>query len=482
MKRHTATGISASTSRSRFYRLIPPLAVGLVLRVWLLVSMPGSITEAAERLLDMAPDTRSHLSAATNLAEGNGLYVYGHRGQEVPSANTLTPYTTFPPAFSSFLATALLAGGTKGPLLIVTLQILISLASIVVLYALLSRLISPVAGALGAWFLALIPDGIALSLKVLTETLYVFLLSLWFLLLWLWSKRRASWKWAVALGLLAGVLLLCRTVTAYSIWLIPIALLIGFRHVIPMRRLVISAVLFLLTCQGVASVWRARNLHHFGHFSMNARHGEHLLFNAVVVLDEAWAHDSDFARYAYVIKRRWAHQHPELNAFELDQMLGAEAKRIIREHPVAYMLAHVRGALRLLVVGPFSDVAQLRGKPYVGTNVTTAFLQWRNAEDVLDALARLSDRYIQVAYALLMLSFHGFVVAGAPRALRGHRAMTGFGLVCLCWVIPLYTLAGPAAVYRYRYSVIPALLYLAALGFVGFRSWLNRFNRVRPRH
>jgi 4-amino-4-deoxy-L-arabinose transferase-like glycosyltransferase len=108
-------------------------------------------------------------------------------------------------------------------------NIVLSLATIVLVYATARRLFDQTVGLVAAGWLALYPNFIFHMTTVLTETLFIFLvaLAIFVLLAVSWSERKISWLRLAAFGLLMGLAMLVRPIAVFFLPILPLVWLLG---------------------------------------------------------------------------------------------------------------------------------------------------------------------------------------------------------------------------------------------------------------
>ena len=136
--------------------------------------------------------------------------------------------TTWPPGYPAFLAPLLMIFG--GPSIVPTLvQILLSSVSAVLLYVFALRLTGRrLIALLSGLLLALSSTSISLSVMLLSDTLFVFLLLAGFLL-FIHALQTGQWKYFVFSGFLSGYAILVRAIGEFwPVVMLMIALLFAF--------------------------------------------------------------------------------------------------------------------------------------------------------------------------------------------------------------------------------------------------------------
>lgn len=196
----TSTTVSSMEDRRRPLQppLLLPLLVALVVRVaaWWMLPYEGQISDEAE-----------YLAAATWLANGRGFAFYKEW------------IWTRPPLYLIFLAAHIRLFGTDalGPIRLT--QTLISVATVALTMVWGARLAPPGAerrvALLSGWAMAVCYSFATYAFLLLSETLFLALLILGFLLLTVWAQgpNTMRWTWRAALLAAAGAALALATLT-----------------------------------------------------------------------------------------------------------------------------------------------------------------------------------------------------------------------------------------------------------------------------
>jgi len=217
------------------------LALALVIRLgYVYVQLHHNLFHVAT----FAPDSERYINLANNLIK-RGMYSY--EGRESTANDT--------PGFPLFLAGLRLAFG-PGLLAIYIAQIILSVATVLMVFFIAQACFSDQAGLCAAVLAAIYPLGFIFVATPLTETLYTFLVTSFLAILFKITHGRL---WAVAAGILGGVTILTRPVAAGFIGLV--CLILALKPT--------SRKLGLLSLAGILLVmapWVIRNAVVFGEF------------------------------------------------------------------------------------------------------------------------------------------------------------------------------------------------------------------------
>jgi 4-amino-4-deoxy-L-arabinose transferase-like glycosyltransferase len=216
-----------------------------------------------------------YLSTALNSFKGRGFF---------PDYNTVRDGIYVPPPGQSFfiLGVFTMAGKLVEPSTLLKLQALIASGMILLAALMCRRLVSPLAGLTAALLLAVHPDLIYQSAFLMTESNYLFLLTL-FLFLITRAIETGSSRWTTAAALSLGLLHLQRINAAPAGVAIAAAWLLYTRGKQWRNALILGAVPFL-----VLVPWLARNLAVYGEpIWVNSNAGVHLYLANNPKLDAA---------------------------------------------------------------------------------------------------------------------------------------------------------------------------------------------------
>lgn len=188
------------------------------------------------------PDSRQWNGIALNILSGNGIMLDEGR------------MALRPPVYSLFLSLVYAVFGRENLLAVRILQAFLSTAACLIIYLLGKRLFGGVAGKIALAACAIYPFFIYYSGAVLTETLFIFLLSLIVLLL---SDKRFAWA-----GLFFGIGILCRSELVVFLLLS----LAGMFAVMPARDAIRRSLATAIVACAVLAPWALRNYLVLGEF------------------------------------------------------------------------------------------------------------------------------------------------------------------------------------------------------------------------
>ncbi|RJP78534.1 MAG: phospholipid carrier-dependent glycosyltransferase [Candidatus Zixiibacteriota bacterium] len=445
----------AGNSRRWLYTI---LAASLVLRLGLWV---GGVTQDVNRFY--WADTKGYQDSALALLE---------LGKYVISLDQPLTQTFRLPGYPLFLAAVYRIFGVWPPG-VVLIQIFISLGSIWLVYRLGRRLWNEKAGLWAAGILALDPVSLTYSLKVLTETLFTFLVLVAVsLVLWIFNdSRRARWAFLPGVALAAATFV--KPNTLYLVW--PLGL--GFLAWAASRRWgwkPVATLLLLFALPQVLAVgaWRQRNERLTGSSVFSSVEGFNLYFRHVagmMAIREGISWEEAQIRLGSIGRETrdgdrvagYVQLHPEVAGLSFEQISevwSREAREYIRQHPLLFVRVHVDGIIKTLLK---PGTAQLYG--LLGGREDLPFLSPRE-------WARRPVMALTVLYTVVyVLALYGLVLRGVWIS-RKTGSPSWPHLFIAGLLIYFAAVAGGPPVWplpsRHRVVIMPLLALLAARGLV----------------
>jgi len=307
---------------------------------------------------------------------------------------------------------------------------------------------------------------------LLTESLLAFLLAMTCWFLWLALHRQKSWAF-IATGIFLGLSVLCKP-TVQPI--IPIVILIIF--IVNWRRSFLLIIALLLT----VLPWLTRNYLIFGDVFLSRTYAENLSrVAAPATLAETqggnifiWSPEWESLFLGIVDETRQRHGWAsfDVSCAEWEQrrlQIAAISSEIIREHPLAFVSAYIKGVWN-----------GLQGQEQ---------LYWYSliSGESPDSVGRYNGAPInQLPPGLLimgilwtgtMVIFYLSSAIGAVILLRKYPALT---LILLLIITTGLILPGPLAWVRFRVPVMPQMIILSVVGCAAMRDrGLNKNSRLK---
>ncbi len=319
-----------------------------------------------------------------------------------------------------------------------------------------------------AWLMALEPLSMEYSLRVLSETLFVFLL-----LLFLWAILRSLAEPTMQkVVFAAAVLAAAAYVRPIAYWLVtPVLFLLLIRTKLQSaeagqmqlqraHRWKAVAVFVLVFLAWVAP-WQIRNLRVANYAGFSSIADKNLYFyEAGDVLARA-SHESLEAWQVQVGKddhARWAMLHPEQISWPETQRnawLRSAGLQVLRAHPWAFARSYVSGEIRLLISPGASELFRLTGV-HLSENPSRSWRHWTRLQRMV---AGCMEVFLLLLYILAGRAL--FALSTRKRSRASHETLW------LLVAIALYFLAvsgGGQAVSRLRLPVMPILCIFAGAG------------------
>lgn len=354
----------------------------------------------------------------------DGLYddgIYLDMARSLLAHGPLAP--THPPGYALFLAPFLSLGGSLGVSLARWVQLGLSALTAVLGYRLAVQLRLSRAAALGAGAaLALDPMLIYFSSRMMSETLFVVLVSA-FLLVWINAWRSGRARDAALAGLLGGAATLTRGV------ILPfggvLAMVALWRRREQPRWAALVAVCGLCWAAALAP-WTARNWREYGRFVPVSVQGGWNFYEGLTV-------DPAQVRHARAeAMGEEAHRLGFDDPFSSDAYFGAKARAWVRAHP-----------------GEFLRLCAIKAARF-----------WRPAPEPPHGTA------VRLAAGTFYLALFALALLGLRPALRAPGAW-----FLIAWIAHLNVLhAVFASDLRYRLPLAPALAVLAGAGLAALRG------------
>lgn len=326
-----------------------------------------------------------------------------------------------------------------------------------------------------AWLMALEPLSVEYSIRVLSETLFVFLL-----LLFLWQLSRCAEDLDRRNVAFAAVILAAMAyVRPIAYWLaIPVAMVLllttksrvgakaGVKRPRWSRRVrgsraVGFSVLFLLVFLVLVVPWQIRNGHVVNDAEFSSIASKNLYFYEAGAVLAQQGHESLESWQASVGKDdavRWIALHPEQRRWTVVQRndwLRSAGLQVLREHPWEFLRSYFAGEMRLLFSPGATELFRLIGLHPSGT-AGSSRKQWTLPQWMVAGCMEV--------FLLLLYIFAGHaLLAQRLRTQRGE----GRKVLWVLAAIVLYFLAvsgGGQAISRLRLPVMPILCVFAGGG------------------
>ncbi len=424
----------------------------------------------------LAPDSASYLETATSLAT-TGTFT---RAGEPDVVRT--------PGYPLLLVPGVWLGSPVGWGL--TLQMLLSLLAIVIVYDLAHRFGGPRSATVAALLMAIEPLSIIYTAKLLSETAFATLLlcSLWGLVTGKIEHVERRWLFGAAC---LGASALVRPVGyALVLVLVVVGLVLLVRQRIrrqgPMGAswLVSAIILLLLPCV----VWQARNLAVADYRGLSAITDINLYFYQGAAV-QARHQDRPF----YEVQDEWGYHdveifnahHPDLARLpqgERLQQLGARGRRIVAAHPFVYARIHLQGVLRVIFDPGGVEALRMLGMYPARGGLLGSIVDEGVFATLRQVVVRRPELVITEGVLAAVLALIYLAAAFGVRSIASTRPVLAIVLVGGLLIL-LFAAGGPMSLSRFRHPMMPVLCLLAGLGCSGvsIRPWASASSsRVSP--
>lgn len=424
-----------------------PLAIGTLLRCSLMVA---ALHRTGTRIMTQG-DSESYLEPARNMLHG----IYSSHGQAELDRT---------PGYPLFTA---LTGAAFGHTLL-TVVVQITLAALTLL--LIRRIAGlafphPRAGIIAAWLFALDPASITSCVRIMPETLFIFLLATVIERL-LTFYRTSSVKPLIAAGLLLSAATYVRPVSYYLVLPVAIALAITYAsHKV--LRWQAPLVLLLSTLPWLAA-WQLRNAHEAGYTGFSSIVEKNLYYFQSAEVTAELSGTSlavEQSRLGYNSEASYLAIHPDHLHWTQAQRLHfmrASAMSILSQRRGLYLWSHCLGVALVAFTPAATEFLQLldlypsvRTMPHRVLNEGIVHSIWTTLRD-------------HPALFIGMTLFEVWLLFLYVSAVMGSLFADGsrFAVLTLIGIATYFLLisGGAQAVGRYRLPIVPEICFLAGAG------------------
>lgn len=389
------------------------------------------------------PDGFMHLPDSTEY-DRLGWNLVAHGQYSLSEAAPWTPDLTRTPVFPLFVACCYWLVGHQLAFA-VAVQVLLSVLTGVVVYAIGKRFFDPTTALAGAILLAVDPVSIRFATFLLSETFFTLLLSvsLFCVLAYLRKPQPAG---IAAITISTGLLILCRPIAI--LW--PLALLPLFAWIAWCKRNRQPLVHYGIVLAGtlaIVSTWIMRNYRAGGIPVLSTVQGINLYYYraALTLADQQNLRLTDAQRLLRDRLRQKVEQE-HLDYKEEYSLMEEWGWQISESAPWSYLRAHARGMARM-------------------------FLPQQRRENLLG----LPSAAVFYAETVFLAVLYGLAFTGLLAGLRSPDRLAI--LVLTGAVVYLACISGPEAYARFRVPVIPPLALLAGTGL----AWMVRIAQEKKK-
>jgi hypothetical protein len=390
-------------------------------------------------------------------------------------AATLLDVTDRMPLYPLLLGAMRSAFG-DAPRLVALVQAMID-AGTCALIAALGALISPRVGLIAGILAALSVTLIVFSTQILTETLFLFFFTS-MLLAGAHYLRAPTLALALLAGVAGGLALATRTAIAP---MLAAAVLLVFVAMVRRRGFataLAAAALFVVATVAPITPMLARNVLHYGHFSLTSQAGDHLAWWIVPLVTQRadgtpyqTTRDRMTARYEQALSARGP--PPDTNPFVISAIKTAIARDEMARLPHAtFAKAWLEGVAVNLAAPALLGDPRVRALPKPSFYHTPGASLWEKARAYLfDDPGRY--QVLLVAGLLATLPFLVLEAVGFVMLARTQPWAAVFAGAVLAYFL---LISGPIASPKYRMPMEPVLIVLAAIPL----ARLSNVARMKP--
>ena len=427
--------------------LLVILALALWLRLVYVTELPGQTIRELQPLGPLKGDAVSYDSIATNLLEGNG---YRNTGGEVP---------VLPPVYPTFLAATYKLTAHSFTAVRIA-QAVLGAATCAVVYLIGRRAFNAGTGLVAALLMAVYPWFIYYNRLLITETLFIFLLSLAVLAM-LWAAEKPVLRNLA----LAGALLALSNLTHSTALLLPPLFAAWLIVALGLRQGARPAAVFLAAFVLALVPWTARNFIQYDQLIPVAAHGGTSLYvanNPNAIPDQY--HYSRLRDYVQADMDE-VEGKPFL---EKDRILRDKAIRYIRDNPrtfVSNAWERLQLFWRDVPARPVFNTPFLRSRLYL-ENVDSVVL-WMFAFGALAALSRWRSATLLLLVPLQFSIMHLFF----PVMLDARSRVVAMEVVVVLAAFAVYA--------AWRLLTLTPLAWQAVRSGVRERSWRDTRETIK---
>src|SRR5579864_544636 len=312
------------------------------------------------------------------------------------------------------------------------------------------------------------PIGLFYSAQLLSETLFCFCF-LFFVQFLLAYFRSPGFSRLFKAALLLALATYVRPVSVYlALWLVPVLLM--FPKALPRARRVGLALAFPVLVVLMLTPWMVRNQRAAGYAGFSSSGDFNIYYNSAVAVQARTEHKGFLQVRDELGYRNYYALHPEQQGWTQGQVVafwGSEARRILSQHVLTYILIHARGCAVVLFDTAVTPIASALGLyPRAGGFMLARTLD----KGMAGALLWLIRTYPLTATLFLLLELPLLLVyvlgfAGLRKLSREMQFLFVASTVYFVLVSGM-----PGATGRFRAPFMPLLCLCAARALVWFYS------------
>ena len=429
-----------------FILFLAALTVRIAYVIWL----------SSDPTLFLAEDSVYFLQLANNLTV-TGQFVAGESG-------AFSPETERVPGYPLFVALVRAVSGDS-PITLAVMQSLIDSAT-VVLITLMSKPAGRGVAILAGVLTAIWPNLIIHSALILTDTLFVFLLTATLLFCTRYLSRPSA-TLAIAIGLLLGCAMMTRAIVQFLPPIfVAVILIAAWHHGLGLRKTLLCGTLFAVAAVLPTAPILYRNISEYSVIALTAQGGNHLM-NWVVPMVRVYGSGSTFNDASADVQARFTRkqedvQASDLNAFRNDKRKSDFALQQLSSQPIGHVIgAWTRGMAINLAAPAVAVEPRMRRQRHesfleLKGRLAARTLVWLGASPPLWLTVMVFG--LAGSAVTLLLQAWGFI-----RLVRFAPWPAAFGAGLMFYFL---FIMGPVAAPKYRLPLEPVMIVFAALALV----------------
>ncbi|PKN16014.1 MAG: hypothetical protein CVU66_02510 [Deltaproteobacteria bacterium HGW-Deltaproteobacteria-23] len=397
---------------------------------------------------------------------------FWHEAQLYP--DSMIPESLRPPLYPGFLAAIYLLFG-RSVAVVLLFQNLLAVMTGIIAYKVSEKLFGNTVGIITFILITCNLGLLAFPFYLLTETLFVFLLTLafWFLIEFLETSRK---KYLLFSAVIAGASALCKPITCYLILAVMPVLVMKYRT--ELSRIVVYGLLYSGVAMMVISPWLIRNYLIFNHAKISSSQGLNLyIVNVSMMESDKFASDWGLLHKQKLIDVQEIIDKSKLNSMEISTITEEMGLSAIRKEPLSYLRIHLKGMVRMLIGHNLPYLhALLTDKPYNSGSALSIFVETGSLRSALDSLRRTSGSLpvVVVLIVIVRALIYMFFLYGGYRMIKTSPL---YLLLFLSFIGYFVVLTGPFGIDpRFSVPIIPFINIVASFGIY---SLFERFRLHR---
>ncbi|MCH8904223.1 MAG: glycosyltransferase family 39 protein [Bacteroidetes bacterium] len=389
---------------------------------------------------------------------------------ETGTFQSILPHRT--PGYPTFIFLIYSVFGTN-PWVVLLLQILINIATLWLIYIIAKILFSKSVALIGAFIYSVEPLAISNSLKLLSDTVFVFVV-LAAIALFIFGLDRKKYLFLLYSAAIFGLATLIKPVTQYMPYMLIILMLMHAKLTWSFKLKTVS--LFLITFLSVTLMWNYRNYVVHGHFSYTSMNGLALLYSATYADVKKTGKPFEDVKEEFFNKAIELGVDEDNSPFENAKLHKKVAIDYIKKNPKIYTTTYLHGILNIYTHLHTYEISRLIGvkgtrlpyEYYAPSNIFSKiklFFTKKSLHEIV--LGIMIGTYLLIVYIGF---FRGSMIM--------YRNKEYFFLALLLLIILYFTLiSGTLGSARYKLPIIPIYTILSAVGIHYFIQRL--FRRAR---